>query len=201
MLAPQDVRLSSTAQAVDINNIGSKQIAAVINRLYDIASGQRRKGEAKKRRTLVGLAAPQIGEPYRIVLIDTTVDETRKRYGKLVCFINPVIVWRTRETIEGREGCFSTGPVWGLVRRPLAVKIRSYDQMGRLVEQILEGFSARIACHEIDHLDGIRFPDRITNDKKRHWVYTEELLDYPEQITQWPRHCTQAQWRAFISPA
>jgi len=128
------------------------------------------------------------------VLIDTTVGDDRKRYGELVCFINPTIIWRSRETQEGREGCFSAGPVWGLVRRPVAVKVHAYSYEGEEFTVILEGMSARIACHEIDHLEGIRFPDRIRSNRKRHWVHTEELSDYVKQITHWQHICTSEQW-------
>jgi peptide deformylase len=198
MASPQDSHLNEKAAAVPLTEIGSQKYKQIIERLRTVASGQRRKTrQRQKRRTLVGLAAPQIGEPYRIVLIDTKVDESRRRYGKLECFINPEIVWRSRETIEGREGCFSAGPVWGLVRRPMALKIRGYSPEGKMIERVLENFSARIACHELDHLDGIRFPDRITSDKKRHWVHTEELGDYPERAKQWPRLCTLERWQAF----
>jgi len=194
-LALSDPRLRQRSQEVAGDAIGSRSVQRVIQRLHEVAEDQRQYSrDPKKRRTLVGLAAPQIGEMHRIILIDTLVDETRRRYGRLECFINPVIVWRTRETTEGREGCFSAGPVWGLVRRPLAVKMRAFTPQGKEVERILEGFTARIACHEIDHLDGIRFPERITADKKRHWVHTEELLDYPTQIGHWPRLCTPERW-------
>jgi peptide deformylase len=202
MAAPQDPRLNNIAQAVHPEKIATNEIQDLVVRMYDIANGQRRKGnEKKKRRTLVGLAAPQIGEPWRIILIDTKVAADRRKFGKLECFINPVILWRSRETTEEREGCFSTGPVWGLVRRPIAVKIRGYTAAGIMVEKVLEGFSARVASHEIDHLDGIRFPERITSDRKRHWVHTEELLDYPEQTRRWPRHCTLERWEQFKAPS
>ncbi len=113
------------------------------------------------------------------------------------CFINPEVIWRSRETEEGREGCFSAGPVWGLIRRPVAVKIRALTPDGRRTERVFEGFTARIVQHECDHLNGIRFADRIRSDKKRHWVHTEELPMYPKHINQWPRLCSQERWDAW----
>ncbi len=200
MVPLTDPHLSEVARPVEVGQITSKPIQEVIERLYDVARSQRESsGKSKRRRTLVGLAAPQIGERSRIVLIDTKVREDRKQYSKLECFINPVIVWRSRETAEGREGCFSAGPVWGLVRRPLAMKIKAYDKHGHEVERIFEGFTARIAAHEIDHLEGIRFPERITLERKRHWVHTEELPSYPELIHSWPRTCSLARWHQLIA--
>lgn len=198
MASPQDPRLSKAAKPVPLEKIGTPEMRELVARLRAVAAGQRRTGRHKqRRRTLVGLAAPQIGESWRVVLIDTHVDETRRRYGRLECLINPVIVWRSREAAEGREGCFSTGPVWGLVRRPLALKVHAYNEQGKPIERVLENFSARVACHEIDHLDGIRFPERITSDAKRHWVHTEELTDYPERIHAWPRLCSLDRWEQF----
>jgi peptide deformylase len=200
MLPAHDPSLSKSVAAVAPHDIASEAIQHTIAHLQQVAYGQRRGtagGHGKRKRTLVGLAAPQIGEPWRIIMVDTKVNEMRKHYGKLECFINPKILWRSRETVEGREGCFSAGPVWGLVRRPLAVKIEALDTKGRRIERIFEGFTARIICHEIDHLDGIRFPERIKSDAKRHWVHSEEIEDYPDHINHWPRICSIARWEAF----
>ncbi|HSX00571.1 MAG TPA: peptide deformylase [Patescibacteria group bacterium] len=202
MVTPQDPCLSQIAREIQTDNITSAYVTGVVRRLREAANGQRRTNQGtEKRRTLVGLAAPQIGESCRVILIDTKITEARKSFGKMVCIINPVIVWRTREKAEGREGCFSAGPVWGLVRRPVAVKVSGYDPTGRKVQYILEDFSARVACHEIDHLDGIRFPERIASDKKRHWVHTEELPQYPDMMKRWPRLCSLVRWEQFKNPA
>jgi peptide deformylase len=195
MIAADNPLLMSPATAVKAGQIDSQHVKDIIGRLYEAASGQRRNSrQGKRRRTLVGLAAPQIGESLRIILVDTTVELSRKKYGKLECFINPKIIWHSRETDEAREGCFSAGQVWGLVRRPIAVKIQALDIEGETVERILEGFTARIAQHEIDHLNGVRFPDRIRGDKKRHWVHAEELDEYPKQIKHWHRLCSRERW-------
>ncbi len=200
MVAPSHPVLSQIAQPVSLQDIDSEHVKDVIRRLYEAAIGQRGHGpKTEQRRTLVGLAAPQIGEPIRIILVDTRVLPSRTSYGHPECFINPEIVWRSRETAEGREGCFSTGLIWGLVRRPVAIKMRAYTAEGKLVERIFEDFTARIAQHEIDHLDGIRFPDRITSDRKRHWVHAEEIHDYPKQIGHWHRLCSKARWAAVKS--
>lgn len=202
MVAPQHAGLHDIAKPVAPNKIMTKPIQELLERMLKVASDQQHASPnggkpGEKRRMLVGLAAPQIGESVRIIAVDTKVQADRKIPGKLECFINPEIVWRSRETVEGREGCFSAGPVWGLVRRPVAVKIRAFDKTGKHVERIFEGFQARIACHEIDHLGGIRFPDRIKTGKKRHWVHTEELEIYPKHITHWPRICSLDRWEKF----
>jgi len=198
MCSPSDPVLMQVAAIVPPNKILAPKVQAVIQRLVQTAAGQQQANQREKqKRTLVGLAAPQIGVSLRIMVVDTKIGPERKMPGKLECFINPEIVWRSRETVEGREGCFSAGPVWGLVRRSVAIKIRAFTSEGKRIERIFEGFTARIVQHEYDHLRGIRFPELITSDKKRHWVHTEELDSYPEHIMHWPRLCSRARWEAF----
>lgn len=198
MLDVQNPLLSKVAEVVHPNKIATTRIQAVIQRLLKTANYQQRGNQRdKKRRTLVGLAAPQIGVALRIIVVDTKIGPDRKQPGKLECFINPEIIWRSQEKVEGREGCFSAGPVWGLVSRPVALKLRALTSEGRRTERIFEDFTARIVEHECDHLEGIRFPERIKSDKKRHWVHTEEFAIYPEHIRTWPRLCTKARWEAF----
>lgn len=198
MVAPQDSILVKRCGVIDPKLIKSTKFQQMLQRLLFVAgSQQNHTNQEQTRRTLVGLAAPQIGEPWRMIAVDTEVSPDRKKSGKLECFINPEIVWRSRETGEGREGCFSAGPVWGLVRRAVAVKIRAYSPDGQKIERIFEDFTARVVQHEIDHLDGIRFPERIRSDKKRHWVHSEEIAAYPEHIQHWPRLCTKQRWESF----
>jgi peptide deformylase len=193
MVGPGNSILNEIAQVVEPSDV--PLVMDVVEAMKTAARGQRQSRGKKRRRTLVGLAAPQIGVGLRIILVDTHVGSDRKNYGALRCFINPEIVWHSHETEEGREGCFSAGPVWGLVRRPIAIKVRALTQDGKPLEQIFEGFTARILQHEIDHLNGIRFPDRIRSDRKRHWVHAEEIEAYTQQINHWARICSLARWQ------
>lgn len=198
MMLPSAELLNRPTDAVPIHAIGSTKIQNIIDRLFATANGQRANPDDNgPKRRLVGLAAPQIGEPYSIILVDTSVSKDRKSLGNLECFINPKILWQSDAVAEGREGCFSAGPVWGVVERPVELKIEAYDHKGNRIERTFKDFTARVAHHEIDHLHGMRFPDRIANDAKRHWVHTEELPDYPDHMHEWPRICTLARWEAF----
>lgn len=198
MVSPETQLLSRSVKAVDPKLIKTPMVQAVVSGLLTASGSQQAESKKKKvQRMLVGLAAPQIGEDWRIIVVDTKVTPDRKNGGRLECLINPEIIWRSQETEEGREGCFSAGPVWGLVRRPVAVKVRAFTPDGGRVERVFEGFTARIIQHEVDHLDGIRFPERIKSDKKRHWVHAEEIALYPENIRHWPRICTRKRWEAY----
>jgi peptide deformylase len=195
MVPPHSAGLSRVSQAVPAEQIVTAAIQEVIIRLFKTATGHKTtSGGGKAKRTLVGLAAPQIGEQLRIIIIDTKINRQRKGASKLECFVNPEIIWRSAEKDEGHEGCFSTGPVWGLVRRPVAVKIKAFTPDGLAVERVFEGFTARIVQHEIDHLNGIRFPERIRSDKKRHWVHSEEVLAYRDKPQSWQRYCSVERW-------
>lgn len=102
----------------------------------------------------VGLAAPQIGILKRIAVIDI-YDETGFKV-----LINPEIVERTGEQIE-IEGCLSVPGESGEVKRPERVVVRAFDQNGDVFEIVGEELLARALCHEIDHLDGVLFTDKV----------------------------------------
>lgn len=198
IISPHDRLLSQKVRAVDPDAISSQKIQMVVFRLLEAANNQQQGNQKdRQKRTLVGLAAPQIGQGWRIFVMDTKIKPDRKKPGKLECFINPEIIWRSRETEEGREGCYSAGPVWGLVRRSVAVKFRALTPAGEPVERMFEGFQARIFMHEYDHLDGIRFPDRIKSDSRRHWVHSEEIPLYVKKTGSWPRLCSLERWQRF----
>ncbi|MCH5148001.1 MAG: peptide deformylase [Clostridiales bacterium] len=98
-----------------------------------------------------GLAAPQIGIPLRVVVIDV-----EEGYYE---FINPVILSQKGEQV-GEEGCLSVKGKQGTVKRPQKVKVEYRDRNGRKHTVTAEDFFARAVCHELDHLDGILYIDK-----------------------------------------
>lgn len=100
----------------------------------------------------VGLAAPQVGILKRVVVIDIG--------DGLIELINPEIIETSGEQI-GEEGCLSVIGESGIVRRPNVVKVRAYNRKGQLFEIEGEELLARAFCHEIDHLDGILYVDKV----------------------------------------
>lgn len=103
-----------------------------------------------------GLAAPQVGVPVRVAVVD--VDEG------FFEFINPVFVWQKGEQI-GPEGCLSIRGKVGTVCRPDKVKVIFQDRKGDKYSLVARGFFARAICHEFDHLDGVVYTDKATNIK------------------------------------
>ena len=105
----------------------------------------------------VGLAAPQVGILRRAVLVlETNVPEGTEPY--VIELINPEIIEHSGEQ-TGPEGCLSLPGEWGLVSRPMEVRVRAQDREGRTFELSGTGLTARAFCHEIDHLDGVVFTD------------------------------------------
>jgi peptide deformylase len=101
----------------------------------------------------VGLAAPQVGILRRAVVID--VGDGR------IELLNPVIVEQSGKQ-EGAEGCLSCPGQYGIVVRPMHVKVKAQDRHGKFFKIEGEELLARAFCHEIDHLDGIMFKSRAT---------------------------------------
>ena len=101
-----------------------------------------------------GLAAPQIGVPVRVAVVD--VEEG------FFEFINPIFVWQKGEQV-GPEGCLSIRGKMGTVRRPDKVKVIFQDRKGNKLSLVARGFFARAVCHEFDHLDGVVYTDKATN--------------------------------------
>lgn len=116
----------------------------------------------------VGLAAPQVGIPERIIVFR---NQENKPEGVL---INPVLVTSTGEEI-GNEGCLSIPGLYGQVPRAQEVMVEGLNLSGKSVKIVAEGFLARVLQHEIDHLDGILFIDRAIPETLRRYVPEEAL--------------------------
>jgi peptide deformylase len=99
-----------------------------------------------------GLAAPQCGFPYRMFVMA----------GGIVC-INPVIVESSKETSFGKEGCLSFPGLYLSTTRPATVRIKYTDEFGKRIEVTWTGATARVAQHELNHLDGIVFTSLVGN--------------------------------------
>jgi peptide deformylase len=102
----------------------------------------------------LGLAAPQIGIPRRLIVLEMPDDESYPHPGERFVMCNPEIVKASRETAIGQEGCLSVAGYVGMVERAEQVIIRAQDLKGRKFRVKAEGFLARAFQHEIDHLNG-----------------------------------------------
>jgi peptide deformylase len=127
----------------------------------------------------IGLAAPQIGVSRRVILVSVP----RARVGEdpddgplaLTALVNPVITPVDDSRAAGWEGCLSIPGLRGEVERWCRVRLIATTPEGRPVDTVMSGMRARVLQHEVDHLDGILYVDRMTDFT--HFGYTEELLE------------------------
>jgi peptide deformylase len=123
-----------------------------------------------------GLAAPQIGVGQRVVIFGV---EHNPRYPDaepvpFTVLVNPKLVMLTREVEEDWEGCLSVPGMRGVVPRYTKLRYSGFDIDGNPIERVAEGFHARVVQHECDHLDGILYPQRMTDLSR--FGFNEELF-------------------------
>ena len=110
----------------------------------------------------IGLAAPQIGVPLRVIVVDLSVGEDK---GQLITLINPELAEREGEQCH-EEGCLSVPKYYGSPVRPARVTVKGLDLDGKELVYTGTELLARAFCHEIDHIDGLLFVDRLTPLKR-----------------------------------
>jgi peptide deformylase len=156
-----------------------------------------------KKSGFCGLAAPQIGIDQQIIIVNARLTNTISRSNTTTFFINPNIIEYSSEKQEGPEGCYSIDRrIRGVVKRSLSIIVEYYtlDEKRSLIRknQRFQGFAAVILQHEIDHLHGILFPDRILEQGGNlHWVEDNEIIDYRQNFTKWPKECSKEMWAAL----
>ena len=123
-----------------------------------------------------GLAAPQIGVGQRVVIfgVDKNPRYPDAEEVPFTVLVNPKLVMLTREVEEDWEGCLSVPGMRGVVPRYTKLRYTGFDIEGNPIERVAEGFHARVVQHECDHLDGILYPQRITDMTK--FGFNEELF-------------------------
>ena len=116
-----------------------------------------------------GLAAPQIGVPKRVVIVDATGMEESYPYleGFRRVLINPVVTAESEESCHFEEGCLSIPGIYADVRRPASITVDYYDEDLRKVTETFDRFGCRMVQHELSHLDGDLFVDHVAPIRKK----------------------------------
>lgn len=118
----------------------------------------------------IGLAAPQVGVRQRVIVVDLR-REGREQEGlpipERVALVNPRITWESPEREKQPEGCLSIPGLEEVVSRPVAVRVEALDPEGEPVDIEADALFARALQHEIDHLDGVLFLDRVSPIKRK----------------------------------
>ena len=134
----------------------SKPLVRVDGEIVDIVHGM---FDLMYENNGIGLAANQVDLPYRLFILNLESDPEQKEAEYV--FINPEIIER-KGMVEREEGCLSFPELYAPVRRPEKVVMAAYNLAGQEIRYQLDGLFARAAQHELDHLDGILFVDRLT---------------------------------------
>lgn len=122
----------------------------------------------------VGIAGPQVGINKNVVWVQR-LDKNDKPFE---FYLNPKIIWRSKLTRQGTEGCLSIPDLKQDVKRSYAIKLQHIDRKGNVKEELIEGFTAVIFQHEVDHLYGILFPDRIEEANKLEYEPLKDELEF-----------------------
>mgnify|MGYP006374686105 FL=1 len=147
-----DERLKRVSAPVEVFDAGLKDFIVDLLDTVNAAPG------------CVGLAAPQVNHFQRIVIVDVSSRKGVSHHGRMV-LINPEIL-ETTGSMVGREGCLSVPDFTGNVQRAERIRLRARDVQGGAQEYDCEGYEARALQHELDHLDGLLFLDRLVSRKQ-----------------------------------
>jgi peptide deformylase len=121
----------------------------------------------------IGLAAIQIGVPLRVIVVELPPEEGNGK-SRVFALVNPEIVKMEGEE-EAEEGCLSLPGIVGEVKRATFVEVEAQTPRGKRVRIKADGLLARVFQHEIDHTNGILFPDRISDPAKIRYLEPEEV--------------------------
>jgi len=160
-----DPRLAQCAQPVD--QFATDELHGLIRDMLDTMAAENG----------AGLAAPQIGAPWRVVVfgVDHNPRYPDAETVPMTVLINPQVTALDTDKEEDWEGCLSVPGMRGWVPRYARIRYTGFDAEGHLIERQAENFHARVVQHECDHLDGILYPQRI-RDMTR-FGFNEELAD------------------------
>ncbi len=152
--------------AAPVERFGTPELRALINDMDD----------TMRERNGAGIAAPQIGVSLRVVIFEVSHNARYPQAEPVpyTVLINPVLEPIGDEHDDAWEGCLSVPGLRGVVSRYSHLRYRGWDQNGNAIDRTVTGFHARVVQHEVDHLDGILFPMRVSD--MRLFGFEEELF-------------------------
>lgn len=153
LLDKNDPILRQVAEPIAESEFGKDWLKNLVKTMFDIMAD---KGA-------VGIAAPQIGISKRVIVFGTNYTKRRKPEYPIpdTALINPSLKILSREIQIGHEGCLNCGEIMGEVPRAMEIEYSGFDLDGNKITKKVSGLEARILQHEIDHLDGFLFLDRV----------------------------------------
>ncbi len=186
-LPPEHPMLRQPCQPIIPKDLKSKSFQKLLDHLLDFVYGHSNKGltRNKKQAMTVGLSANQIGISLQINIIDLGIGH--KSYNDIHILINPRIIWKSKSIIEKIEGCVNLPTIWGQVKRSRTVTVQALDRSGNQLTIKARGWPAVLLQHEIDHLHGHLFLDRLSDPTKAHLVEEGDYKLYKKQPKNWTK--------------
>ncbi len=179
-LSPRELRLNETQE--------------IIEEMMDFVYGTNNKGPERDRShsMTVGLSANQVNLNRCISIVDMAVG--RKNISDIQVLINPEIIWKSNTMVEHIEGCVNLENIWGPVMRSRKIKVKALDRNGNELLLTLQGWPAILLQHEVDHLNGILFIDRLADPKKAFHVEADDYAAYRKDKKNWKKFIDVSQY-------
>lgn len=180
-----DKKLRNICPPISPKELRSEKVQNNIDALLDFVYGRSNKGKGsdRSRPMTIGLSANQVGVMRRISIVDFAI--RRREYSDVHVFINPKIVKHSKTTKIRWEGCVNLPGIWGEVPRYIWVVVRAFDRWGSEYVIKAKGWQAVLLQHEIDHLNGILFIDRLKNPTRAHLVKEDQYKVYKKEKKNW----------------
>lgn len=185
ILDKEDPQLHEKCNDVTSKEIKSLAFQKIIDEMSDIVYQRSNKGKNRNlnKPMTVGLSANQIGIMKRISIVDLAIGS--KKNHDIHILINPKILYKGKRRIQKHEGCVNLPEIWGRVERYSHIKVSALTRFGIPIELDLKGWPAVLLQHEIDHLNGYLFIDRLENPKQAHFVTDNLMKKYRKLNKEW----------------
>lgn len=191
-----DPKLNLPSELVNPDSILSSENQKFIKEFLTFCGYEATPTSKPRLTRMVGCAAPQVGVMKQIIVVDTAIHPLKRNFHQMNfdVLINPRIIWSSQEQDIYPESCYSVPLCYtGLIPRPTAVVVEAYSEKADRIRKRYEGYTARVIQHEMDHLKGIRFPEKTTEREQLHKVFfnrREDLLQYRSKWIDWTLFAT-----------
>lgn len=187
VLKPTDPKLRKISRSVVRKEIRTKDFQDTIEELLDFVYASNNKGKNRDRKipSTVGLSANQVGILKQISIVDLAIG--KKRYSDIHVLINPQITKHSKVITEKSEGCVNLPEIWGVVPRFKWITVKALDRSGNEITIRAQGWAARLLQHEIDHLHGKLFIDKLPDPAKAHFVKHDGMIEYKKNWKTWDK--------------
>lgn len=180
-----DPELRKKCNPVSVEEMQTEEIQSFIDAMIDFVRRRCYKGKTARQDRVrsLGMAANQFGRMKTIIVLDFAIGNLG--FSDIHALINPGIVWHSEKLSNNSEGCRSIPFVYGMVPRFEEIRVKAMDRSGNSLEVHAKGWLSVLIQHEIDHLNGILFIDRLVDPKKAYFVRNGQFHDYRQNCQAW----------------